>query len=69
MSTMILDKDWSRVRVFLRAVASDMHRQTKAERDAWKAAFQQPVINGLLDASEDAEATQLLIQQIQDLYP
>jgi TRAP-type C4-dicarboxylate transport system substrate-binding protein len=46
-----------------------MHRQTKAERDAWKAAFQQPVIDGLLAASEDADATQLLIQQIQDLYP
>ena len=46
-----------------------MHRQTKAERDAWKAAFQQPVIDGLLAASDDAEATRQLIQQIQDLYP
>jgi TRAP-type C4-dicarboxylate transport system substrate-binding protein len=53
----------------LEQAGMQMHRQTNAERDAWKTAFQQPVIDGLLAASEDAKATQRLIQQIQDLYP
>jgi C4-dicarboxylate-binding protein DctP len=46
-----------------------MHRQTNAERAAWKAAFQQPVIDAVVAASDDADETRLLIRQIADLYP
>ncbi len=45
-----------------------MHRQTKAEREAWKAAFEKPVVDALVKRTGDAEATMKLIQWIQDLY-
>jgi TRAP-type C4-dicarboxylate transport system substrate-binding protein len=47
----------------------EMHRQTDAEREAWKNAFQQPVIDAVLEASADPEATQKLIDEIDQLYP
>ena len=46
-----------------------MHRQTKAEREAWKAAFEKPVVDAVVNKTGDAEATMKLIQWIQDLYP
>ena len=46
-----------------------MHRQTKAEREAWKAAFEKPVVDAVVKRTGDAEATMKLIQWIQDLYP
>ena len=46
-----------------------MHRQTKAEREAWKAAFERPVVDAVVENSADAEATMTLIQWIEDLYP
>ena len=46
-----------------------MHRQTKREREAWKAAFEKLVVDAVVASTEDAEATKHLIQSIEDLYP
>lgn len=55
--------------LLMEAEGVSMHRQTLAERDAWKAVFQKPVIDAVLARSEDRETTKRLIQLIEDLYP
>jgi TRAP-type C4-dicarboxylate transport system substrate-binding protein len=44
-----------------------MHWQTPDERSAWKEAFQQPVIDGLLSNSSDPDRTREIISLIEKL--
>lgn len=46
-----------------------MHLQTKAEREAWKAAFRAPVVERILASTADPEETKKLILSIEELHP
>jgi|GEM_PF-2757803 hypothetical protein len=46
-----------------------MHLQTPAQREAWKTAYQDDVIEAVVKKSDDPEGTRKLVQWVKDLYP
>ena len=53
----------------LEAGGMKMHLQTPAEREAWKTAYQDHVIEAVVKKSNDPEGTRRLIQWIKNISP